>query len=182
MQKADEELRKVTEEVEALRGWVGLHKTHLLSVLTDARVLVEKAGLLSEPPPVTSRGPGQPGAAQDGPATSPAGAASARAVSPDQLPTGEWDPRYLEDIALQAHEDPTVPGGVAAQGGPQAGSDPEAANAADPAGPPNSAGEEAAPKHVLPEDATLDERAMDSFFSDQDLGDERGLGRFRRRQ
>ena len=194
MQKADEDLRKVTEEVEALRGWVGLHKTHLLSVLTDARVLVEKAGLLSEPPPVTSRGPAQPGTPHDGPAASPAGeagagAAGASAVSPDQLPTGEWDPRYLEDIAVQAHEDPTVPGGVvvqavqaAQQGAQQGAGDPEAPNAADLSGTTSPASPDAAPKHVLPEDATLDERAMDSFFSDQDLGDERGLGRFRRRQ
>ena len=28
----------------------------------------------------------------------------------------------------------------------------------------------------------FDEQALDSFFNEQDMGDERGLGRFRRRQ
>ena len=33
------------------------------------------------------------------------------------------------------------------------------------------------------DEATMafDERALDSFFSEQDVGDDRGLGRFRRR-
>ena len=38
--------------------------------------------------------------------------------------------------------------------------------------------------HTSPGDQTMafDEQALDSFFNEQDMGDERGLGRFRRRQ
>jgi DivIVA domain-containing protein len=175
MQKAEEELHKALEEVEALRAWVDLHKGHLLSVLDDARNLVENAGLLSEPPPVTTRGPepsDQPREQQSvlanpaGPA-SEAGEGAQGPVSPDQLPTGEWGPRSLEGVALQA----SAPVADAATGPDQPG---EA----------NPEGQVGAPRHALSEDTGLgmDERALDTFFSDQDLGDDRGPSRFRRRQ
>jgi hypothetical protein len=47
-----------------------------------------------------------------------------------------------------------------------------------------SAGDNDEGPHTLPGDQTMafDEQALDSFFNDQDMGDERGLGRFRRRQ
>ena len=53
MEKAETSLHQVRQDVEALRGWVDLHKTHLLGILGEAQALVGSVGLLSEPPAVT---------------------------------------------------------------------------------------------------------------------------------
>lgn len=198
MEKAETSLQQVRQDVEALRGWVDLHKTHLLAVLNDARALVENAGLLSEPPPVTS----SVGTSED--ATVPP-ASSASPASPAEVdadvdadvtgehfalgpqaedngePTSDWDPRYLEDRdGAPSEARPSFPA--------RPGANQEAlALAGERIGEVTGAGaseEGSGPAPAPPDVATiaLDERALDSFFSERDLGDERGPGRFRRRQ
>ncbi len=97
----------------------------------------------------------------------------------DNAPTGEWDARLLDEVA---REDPvaTPPptNGADEQGGPAEVDELQPVATASTEG---TAGEGV---HASPGDQTLafDERALDSFFNEQDLGDERGVGRFRRRQ
>lgn len=222
MEAADVALRQAQQESEALRSWVDLHRTHLLGIMKDAQALIENAGLVSEPPPVTplpavwSSQPGEAGrvALQE-----------REASAHREGDTGEWDPRYLDEMGNRQ----PVPGGV--QGGHIApsenagngiegapGDQPGQAGAAytgwrhaGPAGNRETAGEQTlaegeaglgpsgpggpeagtglggapvAGQHSSGESAmAFDERALDNFFSEQDLGDDRGLGgRFRRRQ
>jgi len=94
--------------------------------------------------------------------------------------TSDWDPRYLEDRggAPEARATMTVRPGAnqeaLALGGERIG---EATGA----GPGEGA---SGPSPAPPDVATiaLDERALDSFFNERDLGDDRGPSRFRRRQ
>ena len=48
MEEADRALRQAEQEVEVLRGWVDVNRSHLLAVMRDAQGLIENAGLLSE--------------------------------------------------------------------------------------------------------------------------------------
>lgn len=192
MEKAETSLNQVRQDVEALRGWVDLHKSHLLGVLSEAQALVESAGLLSEPPPVTWSGePSEeatvPPAHSAGP---PVGAGGE--VTGEDLDTGpqaqaedngnqtsDWDPRYLEDRGGASTDprpaSPARPGAnqeALALAGERIG---EAKGAVPSDGESGPAPAEAAT-------IGLDERALDSFFNERDLGDDRGPGRFRRRQ
>ncbi|HUB70549.1 MAG TPA: DivIVA domain-containing protein [Acidimicrobiales bacterium] len=183
--RAEEARRQAEEEVEALRGWVDQHKGHLLSVLREAEALVERAGFLSEPPTVTPSGvasdhdaghfarAGLEESGESGEGTSEAGTAAP--LSEDA--TAEWDAQHQNGF-----------GGDEAAGQPapqQAGAIPDggafgSAYSAYGQAPGNGVAASAAGQG----EATMafDERALDSFFSDQDLGESRGLGRFRRRQ
>ena len=201
MDKAEGSLDQVRHDVEALRGWVDLHKSHLLGVLSEAQALVESAGLLSEPPPVTwsgdtsewSGGPAEevtvPPAHSAGPPLDAGGDTTGehsqmvpQAQAEDNgSPTSDWDPRYLEDRGGAPSEPtPTAPA--------RPGANQEAlALAGERIGEakgvvPTDVDSGASP--ASPEAATiaLDERALDSFFSERDLGDDRGPSRFRRRQ
>ena len=185
MEKAESSLTQVRQDVEALRGWVGLHRSHLLAVLSEAKALVENAGLLSEPPPLTSSaGVGDvavpPAVEAEGEGTGEHFAPDARPPEEDEIRTGDWDPRYLEDRG--GGPSLTRPAPV------RPGANQEAlALAAERIGEATGAGSgegESAPAPAPPDVATiaLDERALDSFFSERDLGDERGPSRFRRRQ
>ena len=53
MEKAEARWTRSATMSRRLRGWVDVNKSHLLGVLRDAQALVESAGLLSEPPPVS---------------------------------------------------------------------------------------------------------------------------------
>jgi cell division initiation protein len=223
MEAAALALRQAEQEVEALRGWVDVNRSHLLAVMRDAQALIENGGLLGEPPratelltadetavpvttdteaaanPATNAVPASAVASTS--ATNSSTAANSTAATTagpnragptrvsdetevysleeDNAPTGEWDARLLDEVA---REDPvaTPPptNGTGEQGGPSEVDELEPVATASTEGP---AGEGA---HASPGDQTLafDERALDSFFNEQDLGDERGVGRFRRRQ
>jgi hypothetical protein len=86
--------------------------------------------------------------------------------------TGEWDPQYLQSISTE-------------ESGPSHEGD---AGAEVPNGRSNlaslasSGGTLSATQARGDATMAFDERALDSFFNDQDLGESRGLGRFRRRQ
>ncbi|HTV10290.1 MAG TPA: DivIVA domain-containing protein [Acidimicrobiales bacterium] len=188
MTRAEERLRQAQQEVEALRNWVEVHRPHLLSVLRDAQSLVENAGLLSEPPAVSTSLASSSASpsyvdideAAQAPAELDEGeqAAAAGANGPGnraaEEPTGEWGPEYLQAVGAMGDG-----AGSDQEGGDQG---PEVPNGHTtlaklaPASGALSAGSRG--------DATMafDERALDSFFNDQDLGESRGLGRFRRRQ
>ncbi len=70
MEEADRALHQAEQEVEALRGWVDVNRSHLLAVMRDAQGLIENAGLLSDAPrpneparPAPARNPGRRGGA-----------------------------------------------------------------------------------------------------------------------
>ena len=186
MEEADRALRQAEQEVEALRGWVDVNRSHLLAVMRDAQGLIENAGLLSEAPR-----PNEPPRPRE--LATPEVAAPVAAIAPrpepqvadgvvvpsdeDNAPTGEWDARLLDEVGRDA-------GPAAAEPSPDSGEGGEAASNGVPALTGSSAeGADEGP-HTSPGDQTMafDERALDSFFNEQDMGDERGLGRFRRRQ
>ena len=50
MEAAHSSLRDAEQDVEALRGWVDVNRSHLLAVMRDAQGLIEGAGLLGPPP------------------------------------------------------------------------------------------------------------------------------------
>jgi len=185
-------LQQAQQEAEALRSWVDLNRAHLLGVLRDAGGLVENAsalvqhaGLLGEPPPVSPPAV-SPWQGQSADATTSPGDATEAEVTEAGLPVleddEEPDPRHLE--GPRARE--TLP---APPAGPADQDDEPAQGAAEPGDAAvGEAGADApgdAPAENPPdEDQSLafDERALDSFFSEQDLGDQRSSGRFRRRQ
>lgn len=177
-------LKQAQQESEALRAWVDSNRAHLLGILREAAAVVENAGLLSEPPPVSALDLAPWHAKPAAGAQSSPGNAAGATVTQSGLgpPAGEdqqnWDARYLEEMARQPL--PAPPAGPAdeeVQAGPGEPEDGMSAveAVAQEAGPAEDAsGDE--------QTVAFDERALDSFFSEQDLGDERGTGRFRRRQ
>ena len=220
MEAASQSLRQAEQEVEALRGWVDVNRSHLLAVMRDAQGLIENAGLLSEPPHSTdlvataglpapteaavgatsaptvlatpasvgspSAGPSPTGPSPAGPSPAPSpaspspagGEGEAFSLQEDNAPTGEWDARLLDEVAREASEaPPTAPDAADHQGEAGGANGQHSVQTA-------STAEEDEGLHTLPGDQTMafDERALDSFFNDQDLGDDRGPGRFRRRQ
>ena len=224
MEAAQSSLREAAQDVEALRGWVDVNRSHLLAVMRDAQGLIEGAGLLGEPPrtsqlqtnvrEATARdaaveaaiAPVDNGAGQD---------ADGISAEDDKAPTGEWDARLLDEVGRDAQQPATAqsPGTefqpamaqpATAQSPSAQPSTAQTPTAELPTALPAGSGEEGDDRgaddlHSVksapvddagegvtesPGDQTLafDERALDSFFREQDLGDERGLGRFRRRQ
>ena len=95
---------------------------------------------------------------------------------PLPVDNGQWGSRYLDELhAAREEAGQTEP----AAGGPApsaVGAPPEAHGQPEHQAAAGQGGEEGG------DTVAFDERALDSFFSDQDLGDDRGLGRFRRRQ
>ena len=180
LEKTEDALRRALREEDDLRAWVDANKAHLLDTLREATAAVERAGLTGEPlldvvvPPVPV-GP-MPGGSFNEPA----------ADMPEALPTAEAPkqetprpeaPRSEATVDVrtstlssqpdeEAREEPV--GRVSAwdqnfsEGLPSASSDAD--------------GDETQPATVA-----FDERALDNFFQEQDMGAERGLGRFRRR-
>jgi DivIVA domain-containing protein len=199
MEKAEGSLDQVRRDVEALRAWVDVHKSHLLGVLSEAQALVESAGLLREPPPATfssvpstfspypaeevtvppAHSAGFP-AEPDGETTGEHMDLGAQAEAEDNgSPTSDWDPRYLEDrggASSEARSAPPVRPGANQEALALAGERIGEAKGVAPGDTDNAPSPEAAAT------IALDERALDSFFSERDLGDERGPSRFRRRQ
>jgi DivIVA domain-containing protein len=185
MEEADRALRQAEQEVEALRGWVDVNRSHLLAVMRDAQGLIENAGLLSEAPR-----PNEPPQPRELAVPGEAAAPAAVPLRPepqvadgvgipsgeDNAPTGEWDARLLDEVSR-------ADASAAAEPSPE-GEGGEAASNGVPALTGSSAEGGGEGPHTSPGDQTMafDERALDSFFNEQDMGDERGLGRFRRRQ
>ena len=199
MENAEASLDQARRDVEALRAWVDVHKSHLLGVLGEAQALVESAGLLSEPPPVTfSSDP--PPFSSDPPeeVTVPPAHSAGFPAEPDAETTGEhmeigpqaeaedngsptsdWDPRYLEErggAPSEARSAPPVRPGANQEALALAGERIGEAKG----GVPGDTDNVPAPESAAT--IALDERALDSFFSERDLGDDRGPSRFRRRQ
>jgi DivIVA domain-containing protein len=222
LEAADQALAQAQAQVEVLRGWVDLHRNHLLGVIRQSQAIIENASLVSEPP---SAGPVTPGwLAQSGQAEGSSGTRTSSRRGQRRDEAAQWDPRYLDDLDkgagpdhLQHGQGTPGPGDAAAVGGQPGTGAGDADNTvpgldpSSPAGPsaeatagaegaehgadyhpehggPLAAAEGTAPSEGAPNaaasDATLafDEHALESFFSDKDLGDNRGMGRFRRRQ
>lgn len=174
LEVADASLRQTQEQVEALREWVDVHRNHLLGVMRDAEAVIEGAGLVSPPPEVAPASPERGGD---------------QAPRPDDA---SWDPHYLDNLEAQATGEHMRPAAEAqapptSEEGADAPTDNwqamhsqsengEASSAAE--GGPHQPGNQASADRTM----AIDERALDNFFSDQDLGHDRGLGRFRRRQ
>jgi vacuolar-type H+-ATPase subunit H len=197
VEMASSTLQQAQQEAEALRGWVDANRAHLLGVLRDAEglvgsasALVENAGLLSEPPAASAVGgtswlgqsadfatsPGAPDDSTVGPFVE---AGLALAVTEDDE---QPDPRLLE--GPRAREVlPAPPAGPAdneVELVPGAGEPGEAAVGE--AGADTAGGGPADSASGDDKSLAFDERALDSFFSEQDLGDQRSTSRFRRRQ
>jgi DivIVA domain-containing protein len=184
MEEAERSLHQAEQEVEALQGWVDVNRSHLLAVMRDAQGLIENAGLLGEAPRPSELEP-SPGpvvtevtaAAVTPVAEMSAAAADAAPVDEDNAPTGEWDSRLLDGVGREG-------AAPAAEPTEKSGPEGEAPSNGLPsvASPPSGDNDEG--PHTSPGDQTMafDEQALDSFFNEQDMGDERGLGRFRRRQ
>lgn len=172
LEKAEEGLRQAQREAEALREWVDTQKSELVRALGDAQARLRDAGVTSEPPAITPRPPSYNERSADVPAAetpptgpeagetghrlggySPPGPAEAAATTGHS----DWDPRYLEGIEAPPAPAAPLPAGMSPSEGQPA---------------EHGGGDQT---------MAFDERALDSFFSDQDLGDERGPGRFRRR-
>ncbi len=190
MEAAHSSLRDAEQDVEALRGWVDVNRSHLLAVMRDAQGLIEGAGLLGPPPRASElrtdvRNAGAPG---PGPGDNGTGDDDV-SFENDKAPTGEWDARLLDEVGRDVQQPAMAqPPGTDLQPAPALPTGSE--EVGDARGPddllPVASGpvEEAAEGVTeSPGDQTMafDERALDSFFREQDLGDERGLGRFRRR-
>jgi DivIVA domain-containing protein len=171
MEQAHEALRQVQREVEDLRGWVDMHKGHLLTALRDATAVVESLGLLSEPPLISSTNGGSvsvPEVDQSEIVLSSPVTQASHGAAEEVAPTGGWDQSYLEGLPVQPGSPEHSEAGQPREG---------AQMQSQPTGAPVAGAS-------LSQDPTIaiDERALDTFFSDQDLGDERGQGRFRRHQ
>jgi DivIVA domain-containing protein len=197
VEMASSALQQAQDEAEALRSWVDANRAHLLGVLREAEglvgnasALVENVGLLSDPP-VASAIAGTSPLGQSEDAITPSAAPDDATVGPfaevglspavtedDEEP----DPRFLE--GPRAREAlPAPPAGPAdnevelVPGGAEPG---EAAVVA--AGVDITGGGPAESPSGDDKSLAFDERALDSFFSEQDLGDQRSTSRFRRRQ
>ncbi len=186
VEEATATLRQVQQEVEVLRGWVDVNRSHLLAVMRDAQGLIENAGLLSEAPVIGEPEDAVEDAVPLGTATvqtdngSPTEVASGDdgAIDEDNAPTGEWDSRLLDEVGGDGLEPASALPTETDEDGEAAAANGALTVASTPS---EDVGDE---PHSSPGDQTMafDERALDSFFNEQDLGDERGLGRFRRRQ
>jgi DivIVA domain-containing protein len=192
MEAAHSSLRDAEQDVEALRGWVDVNRSHLLAVMRDAQGLIEGAGLLGPPPRASELRTDVRDAGAVVPVPVPEDNGDGDDDVPfqnDKAPTGEWDARLLDEVGRDALQPATAqPPGTDLQPAPAlpTGSDEVGdTRGADDLLPVASGPVEEAAEGVTesPGDQTLafDERALDSFFREQDLGDERGLGRFRRR-
>ncbi len=197
VEMASSALQQAQQEAEALRNWVDVNREHLLGVLRDAEglvadaaVRVENAGLLGEPP-LGSLVAGTPWQGQSADGTS----SDAVAGDATEAPVPE------AGLTSQVLEDDEEPGPHLLEGPPARDALP-----APPAGPADQemepvqgaaepgeavaggagadASSDSPAEGVSGEDQSLafDERALDSFFSEQDLGDQRTTSRFRRRQ
>ncbi|HXW78763.1 MAG TPA: hypothetical protein VEJ84_04650, partial [Acidimicrobiales bacterium] len=160
--------------------------------LHDAQGMIENAGLEGEPPssealdaidredPASEVGeteatdpvdpnPREPNSKE---AVRSENGAESPAWQDERGPTGEWDARLLDDVAAQA----------ASTNGDEP-SDNGAERAVLAVAGVTASDELGSVPRASSDEATMafDERALDSFFSEQDIADDRGLGRFRRR-
>ena len=109
MEAAHSSLRDAEQDVEALRGWVDVNRSHLLAVMRDAQGLIEGAGLLGPPPRASElrtdvRDAGAPG---PGPGDNGTGDDDV-SFENDKAPTGEWDARLLDEVGRDALQPATA--------------------------------------------------------------------------
>jgi DivIVA domain-containing protein len=197
VEMASSALQQAQQEAEALRSWVDVNREHLLGVLRDAEGLVanaaahvENAGLLSEPPLVSSvagtpwQGQSADGTRSDGVPGDATGAPVTEAgLSPQVVEDDEEPGAHLLEAAPAREALPAPPAGPADQEvEPVQGAGEPAEAVAGAAGADASADTPAEAPSGEDQSLAFDERALDSFFSEQDLGDQRTTSRFRRRQ
>jgi DivIVA domain-containing protein len=185
LERAEEALRSAQREAEVLRGWVDVNRGQLLAALREATAVIEQAGLVGEqpgeptlppkPPVVLSgeqppEGRGDEGDGATGPGSEvsevPAPEAPAQASAPAEGRVAATGPRAGERAGGQGEN-------VGGRWDPRFLDNLE--------GHPSSPGGEEAGEDTQPATLAFDERALDSFFQGKDLSEERGLGRFRRR-
>lgn len=194
LDKTEDALRRAQREAQVLQDWVASNRADLLVALHEATAIVERAGLASEPPSELAMPPAP--ATTPAPATlalgDEAGIAALEEPVRDPNPEDEAGggpvageappPRPEAAVDVRTVASPSEPGGpgreeAMARGGQWdqhfldnlAGSSPSAE-------PRPQGGDDTQPATVA-----FDERALDNFFQEQDMGAERGLGRFRRR-
>lgn len=181
LERAEAALRKAQSDAEELSRWVTVNRAQLLEALQEAASVVQRVGLVEEPAGVG------PLARPAGPAQAPGGAPreeggealNEASSMPEAVQGGggssgsssQWDPHFLDNLeADEPASQPASPGAAAGEdtrpGAERAGTWPSAV--------PGRRPEAAEPT------VAFDERALEDFFSDQDLGPERG-SRFRRR-
>jgi len=143
------------EEVEALNRWADEHRAHLAATLQEALATLDRAGLLSPPP----------------------------ASSPVDLPARSAPEPVASPAAPPAPAPERIPSHVVVDDGPPPLTAPPPAedDATEAFRPPSLAGGDDDPTRFDP-DFDEDE-AMESFFDDAGLGDDRRFGgRLRRRR
>jgi DivIVA domain-containing protein len=193
VEMASSTLQQAQQEAEALRSWVDANRTHLLGVLRDAEglvgnasALVENVGLLSEPPTSTAvagtSSLGQPGDVTTPPDEATAGLSAEAGLTASVTEDDEQpDPRLLEGPRARDIL-PAPPAGPADNEVDLVAAPAEPAEAAVGEAGAGSAAQGASGASGEDKSLAFDERALDSFFSEQDLGDQRSTSRFRRRQ
>lgn len=191
LEAAEAALRQAQQEVDSLRAWVDHQRGHLLSALRDAQSLVQSAGLLSEPPAVSSSarqgGGGQPSTGTVAGEKAP-GPRAAEAGGPEAQVGAEA--RSDDSQGAHARDDEDAPGeewlfrSDPGEGtGPGRPASPPAPVAQDTTTVPPPPVAEAGGTYAGPPTMAVDERALESFFSDHDLDDDRrSPGRLRHRR
>jgi len=156
------------QEVDALSRWVEEHRSHLMAALRDALASVDRAGVLSSPPPSRSidlTGPArpQPSAVTSSPLASPPAGTEAAAAT-------EVTPPGVDTAARHAADEPDAGSGDPYFTGVRSAGDAGARSGDD-------------DRH-LEGSPSPEEQALDDFFDDKELDDEdrRFGGRLRRRR
>ena len=177
IEKTTASTRRLGQESQALQDWVSQHRAQLLTALREAQALIENAGLTSAPPLLSE--------IADGPD-------AVLAMGPDGM--GEPDQEQPVTVSVEngpldeeegAGRAPSAHGRAAKAARDEAptvapsGADPTPAAGKAPASDGLQSG--AAPGEPGGGAMALDERALDSFFSEEDLAEEhRRGGRLRR--
>ena len=190
LDKTEDALRRALREADDLRAWVDANKANLLETLREATVAVERAGLVGEPPldvvvPPAPVSPMPSGSFNETASDLPEALVSPEAPKPESpRPEAPWSeaprsevPRSEATVDVRASMLPPQPDGEAREepAGRVSSWDQHFSEGLQ-SNPSDADGDETQPATVA-----FDERALDNFFQEQDMGAERGLGRFRRR-
>jgi cell division initiation protein len=186
LEKTEDALRRALREADDLRAWVDANKLHLLEALREATAAVERAGLTGEPPleVVVSSVPVSPlpgGSLNEGAPDMPEALPTAEPPKPEaprlEAPRPEEQQRSGATVDVRASTLASQPDGAAREEHVERVSSWDQHFSE---GPPSAHGD-AGGDETQPATVAFDERALDNFFQEQDMGAERGLGRFRRR-
>ena len=187
LDKTEDALRRAQREAQVLQDWVDSNRADLLVALHDATAIVERAGLTSEPPSEIAMPPAPamlaPGdQAVGAPVEEPAPNPNPADDNGDP-PVAEVPPRPEAAVDVRtgvgSSPDPGEPGREESvvRGGQWDQHFLDNLGGGPPSSEPRAEGGE----DTQPATVAFDERALDNFFQEQDMGAERGLGRFRRR-